>query len=571
MHLCYGLKRLSLGIDFTDEGIYVVMPLRVALGERAFAGDLITLMRPLAAGFSVFFRINPDITLYDLRLVGWGVHVLSFCVLSLYLFRLSRAPLLSPLVASVPFYVCHILGLAPPGYNIFSSDTLLLALTLRGLAENRETCHPIRLHVVSGLALFLATLAHAGLGLVGGAFVLFEIFRGALLKNLIRHRPTPSNIGVLTFLTAWLALVVYLGMTGAAADWLHRVALYNGFNTPSLRAGPLPFYLGLLVYPFIVSPLAKLFAGVAVTAVGVLVLSFQPRRSARAALAAAALALSIVVSFIFVFSYDPERLHLCLAQAALVLLLVHLGGMVRGASPKPDPSHRFLLAASVFAAFVYATVSFYFSLTRSWLSGILGVPFTFGVGLSLLLTVDPGRYRTLFRVLAGSTLVLAVACVAREHYRFIYRDAPVQELQAQFTTPKLRHIWSTPERVEVVDALCAYMQARIARGELLVAYDNCPMVYFMLDAMPAYNLSFAMRYTQTVETLKQLNREMISRPLPRYAIRNLVDITQPVWRTARRMNYDHYPLNETILANYELEKTIFPFEIWRLKSTPAVR
>jgi hypothetical protein len=33
------------------------------------------------------------------------------------------------------------------------------------------------------------------------------------------------------------------------------------------------------------------------------------------------------------------------------------------------------------------------------------------------------------------------------------------------------------------------------------------------------------------------------------------------------MSYDNYPLNATVTSHYELEHTIFPFEIWRRKIT----
>ena len=45
-----------------------------------------------------------------------------------------------------------------------------------------------------------------------------------------------------------------------------------------------------------------------------------------------------------------------------------------------------------------------------------------------------------------------------------------------------------------------------------------------------------------------------------------MDVSDVPWSTSPRLSYDNYPLNETLLANYELERTIFPFEVWRLKS-----
>jgi hypothetical protein len=91
------------------------------------------------------------------------------------------------------------------------------------------------------------------------------------------------------------------------------------------------------------------------------------------------------------------------------------------------------------------------------------------------------------------------------------------------------------------------------------------MLYYLFDAMPAYGLTWATRHSLSPATLLQLNRELNAKPLPKYAIRTLVDVSNPVWGIAPRTSYDHYPLNETVVANYELERTIFPFEIWRLK------
>jgi hypothetical protein len=168
--------------------------------------------------------------------------------------------------------------------------------------------------------------------------------------------------------------------------------------------------------------------------------------------------------------------------------------------------------------------------------------------------------------LISAALALAVCCVARDHYDNIQRDAPRAKLVAPFSYPKLHGIKSTPERVHAVEALCNYLLPRLARGQELLVYDDCPMLYYLLDTRPAYGLAWAVRYSQSMETLALLDAEFRARPLPQYAIRTLVDVSQVDWSRSAPTRYDHYPINETVLANYDLEKTIFPFEIWRLRA-----
>jgi hypothetical protein len=296
------------------------------------------------------------------------------------------------------------------------------------------------------------------------------------------------------------------------------------------------------------------------------VIRFFPRRdSDQLANICAGLWLLLLGSLLYGFSYQTESLPVFFVQATLILVLAHGLGFTRGVAHADTPT-RLLLGLSGFGAVVYASVTFYFSPYRSWQSGMLALPFGFAAGLTLLLNVAPARSRALFRVLSTGMLVLTVVCVARQHFHAIYRDAPVQALQTPFRTPKLRGIYSTAERVRAVDALFEYLHPHVARGERLLVFDDCPMLYYLFDALPAYGMTWATRYTQSRAALEQLDREFRAKPLPNYALRLVVDTSDAVWGTGRQINYDDYPLNDTVVANYVLEHTIFPFEIWRLRS-----
>jgi hypothetical protein len=563
LHLCYGLKRLTLGIDFTDEGAYVSWPMRMLFGEKSFTSELAALLRPLVAYLYLAFKLHPAMTLYEFRLLGWSLHLLAFAVLSIYLFRLSDAPLQSPLLASVPFFICNIFGLASPSYNSLSSDFLLLALSLRGLAFLEGVGWKTTLNLCSGLALYLATMAHAALGLVAAVLLLRELLSHDLAQNLRRRRLTASNLGVLVFVACWLAFFLHLASSGAAASWIQRTGQFRSFSVAVEHTRAARVYLLLATYPFSYSRFALLLTGAALTAIGALVVFLRQGDERNSGRALWSLAFLLIVSLIFSFSYESGFLHICFAQACLImigLLALRLAPSV----PPVDPETRFLVLLSGLGAVCYTAFTFYFSPSRSWMSGILALPFAFTVGLTLLLRARPAG-SVVHRLLITGSLLLAVASAAQEHYWNIYRDAVPAELQTSFHIPKLVHIKSTVERVRSLEALYAHLHPKLTRGETLLAFDSCPMLYYLFDAKPVYGLTWAVRYTQSPAALRQLNRELNSEPLPHYAIRTLVDLSLAVWSTAPRTDYADYPLNETVLANYELERTIFPFEVWRLK------
>jgi hypothetical protein len=319
------------------------------------------------------------------------------------------------------------------------------------------------------------------------------------------------------------------------------------------------------IFPFSYSRIAIFFVTTALLIACAQYIFARGKRVEQAGSAAAILAFILLVAIVCTFSYELHFLSTCFAMVSLLLVAIHCLGPI--VSPlRIDPEVRFLMAISATAAVLCATTTFYFSPHRSWLSGILPLPFAFAVGLTLLLRPQPRRSQSLLRVITTAALVLAVACVACEHYRFIYRDSPSAHLVATFRVPKFRHIRSTFERTQVIDALYDHLHPKIARGESFLAFDDVPMLYYLFDARPTYGLTWATRWTLNQASIQELDREFKAQPLPNYAIRALVDVAHTVWSTAPRTNYDNYPLNETLLANYERERTIFPFEVWRLKT-----
>ena len=561
----YGLRRFSLGVDFTDEGAYLAWPLRVRFGERPFAGDPLILLRPIFNQLAVLSRIYPDISLYDFRLLGWVIHLGAYATLAGYLFRLCGGPLLSIALAGVPLFVCHIFGLASPSYNSISSDFFLVALSLRGLALLDETTRKSAVNLAGGLALFVASLAHTGLGAIAAAMLVWECWRHDLVRNLLRRRPSPSNLFMLIFVAGWIGYAGVVLATGGGSAWLERYALFRTFAPPPMKGDATAFLLALLRGPFLFSPWALGFSAAAVVAAGAAWLLARAQRLAAAMMASGAFAVIVALSLVQTYFDQPDSVPLGFAQVSLLLTAALALGMldqVRVVALE----EKFLLVTAAAAGWMYAIVTYYFSPLRSWTSGILALAFPFSFGLALLLRPVSERLAAGLRRATIGLIGAAIACAAQQHYRSIYRDETPAKLTATFRLPKLRHVRSTPERTAAVDTLYDYLHPKLTRGEPLLAFDDCPMLYYLFDARPVYGLTWATRYTQSRASLAQMDRELRAGPLPRYAIRTLVDLSNPAWEPARRTRYDYYPLNETVTSLYELDRTIFPFEIWHLKA-----
>jgi hypothetical protein len=563
--VAYGLKRFTLGVDFSDEGAYVAWPLRVALGEPPFAEELLTLLRPVEVFLSAIFRIHPDITLYQLRIAGWSLHLLSFIALSLAVFRSTNAPILSPLIACIPLFVSHIFGLAPPAYNSLSSDFLLLTFSLKALAASAQDRGRWRCEVTSGITLFLAVVAHPALSAVALIFVARELLFRSLLKNVRQLRITPSNASILAFAACSLALVAYLVFSGAASIWLQRLGVARSLSSQSFPANPVRFLLSLAIYPLFHTSVA-----IAVTGLGTAALLGAVYACRRQAFGSAGdvingFLLLIAGGFIVTSQAYPDYLTTMLALGALMFAAFAWSVPCIRAGFREQREVGQLLLLSLLATAIYASFTFYFSAHRSWVSGSLALPFAFAMGAAQLIRI-PSAHARLFRLILPAALGLAALCVAGRHYISIQRDAPPALLDASFQTRRLRHLRSTPERVAAVDALHAYLQPKLRVGERVVIYDDCPLLYYVLQARPAYGLAWAVRHGLSEQVLRQLDAEFRAKPLPAYAIRTMIDLALPTWTNAPRTRYENYPLNETVMANYELERTIFPFEIWRRRS-----
>jgi hypothetical protein len=564
----FGLEKARLGVDFTDEGFYLAAPLRLHLGDRLYSSELVTLTRTFEPLSYVVMGLWPAATLFDFRMIGWLVHLAAFAAASVCCFRLSRMPWLSLIIPAVPLFASNAFVVTTPSYNTLSSDCLLLALCLRVIAAGAGPGPARAALVASGALAFEAILCFPPLVAVFGFLAAADglaWLRGRGKARLAVRSPIAASLSLAVFCAGFLA---YLIASGAAVRWHERIPLISGYLLTAFRAGPAAFVAKLFL--FLVSGNRLLAGYAAASALLILALAFprDPKGVRRKMIAGAMLA-ATAIGFISVYLNSREFLVQLFCLSAIACAAAAWAGLRNIASAVGAPVGA-AIVASLLASLAFACSSVYFGMFIAWHHAAFGLPFCFIAGAILLArelnSAPRGAKAVPLLLLAG-----AVAALASAYYGNIYRDSPPSQLTASFKAPRLRGVRSTPERVRAVDGLFDYLAPRLSPGERLLVYDSFPMLYFILDARPAYGLSWAKQYRMKPEALRELAAEFERPPMPRYAVRAITDPAFAGWPRDEitPFQYDStYPLNKAVTDNYVLEKTLYPFEVWRLKEPP---
>jgi len=114
-----------------------------------------------------------------------------------------------------------------------------------------------------------------------------------------------------------------------------------------------------------------------------------------------------------------------------------------------------------------------------------GIIFTYagsGVALPLAYVLLKKTGATPFRARVALAVILVFLVLGGYYkYRHVYRDAPRSELTAEFQTPGLRGIKSTPRNVAQVDGLVTAAKIHSAPGDYILVYPDFPVLYYLAD------------------------------------------------------------------------------------------
>jgi hypothetical protein len=204
------------------------------------------------------------------------------------------------------------------------------------------------------------------------------------------------------------------------------------------------------------------------------------------------------------------------------------------------------------------------------IAGAQAIPtLTFGVSIFLVETIKKiGSFK--IKLIYTIFLTLIFIFLSKSlifNYSTIYRDQPIPQLSKQFTDNKLQNIYSSSSKVEIVHQLITELKSKLNHDDFLLAYYDLPIIYYLLDIRPSIAVTWA-RDDHSFEMGKALIEQMIiEKREPKIVIRTQFDLSNLDWLAKNpAIDYAKSPINQFVVANYELYKTIPPFELYARKS-----
>ena len=570
----FAARKAALGVDFTDEGLYAVTPWELSRGVVPLSSDLMTLWHPFCLISQLAFKLDASLTLYQLRLCGWSLHIMAYLVLALTLCRRFCSIAVPFTASAVSFFISFAWpsAIATPSYNSLSSDFLLLFLCCYHLSDSFADTRRLLLQWGAGAALLLAVVCYPSLLVVAGLFAGLDCYRflAARRTGTVRNSTAPQSTVAIAALGA--LILVFLWADGSLAFWIARVDLTRSAIPGNFAPQMQPRFVGRLFWDlFRARPEFERY-GLAALGAAVLLVAGRKWRLNGWFGDGVQFAMAIYGIYLILHFYrgdgDLDHFFFPTAYCVVVVGLLFAALVVQPTGVlQRGTTENACLILSALACMIFASSTHFFSFYYSWNAGLRALPFAFSLLVAGALSLKRGAGR--IAAIAGLAYLLQLAYTGGKYNYFgVRRDSPVGDLNCTFKAPALRGIKSTKERVAAIDALYAFMQGNAAGEGDLVAFNDCPMIYFILGLKPAYGMCWARDDTISLKTQRWLADDMLSRPLPKFALRTLVDLSSPSWQTAGKEDYrPGYPLNEAIEAHYVRKSTLYPFEVFELSST----
>ncbi len=596
IHLLAGLMILAVcwiamesltirrGCDLTDFGRSSTIAHRMAFGDRPFLdswGSVVSLAEYYA---SWLFRLKPDATLLDLRLIDSGVQFVAFAVVYFVLARLTT-PLLALIgtMASIPGVKVWFTQV--PSYQTVPATLAILSIALLWAAMHRRT-RAVR-YVVGGLAGLVGVLAtttrlpHLGL-LAFPAVALLS----AWATQTRRRETLESAIGY------WSGFIVAVGVVAGLIYHaeLAEVALHRFRAASSMRGAT-------TCVSFFHDALQRVLLGAIIFANYLALCGLLMSK----ALARMPRWLRIVLTLVLTIVCVKHIRDYGECKTPLLgfgFVCVTLGMIVFRPLPHQTPSQR---RAALDRLFLYLTAVFITLLSMIGSNTGTGAAIRsahFLIALSVILVLElPGRLRylgkdwfadpVLNRVAAGG--VLAGIVLASSLWFAVY--GPYRDLYAlhrpdahvPFKSARLAGVTSTPQRVELIDRVVEYVKDRVQPGSLILAYYDVPLLYFASDTRPATFTTWVMEGMSPLVEQAALD-DMIQRGrIPELVIRNNLFPGREWPDFAASENEKAYtdttysaddpkrrPINAWVEAHYAFAERIGPLEIWQPKDVGIV-
>jgi len=556
----YAYIKASKGLDLTDEGMYIATPMRYALGDIPFRDEIMNVFRPFDIIITPLYLLWPAISLFEIRMVGSGLYLFSLILLFFLLARYGNKIFIA-LSCGIVFLINCFYGIYTPSYNSLSCIFSLVAMVLwlwSCMEYNRSK--RVILSISGGLFLGLAVMSYfpmAALAILPFAFFLLSY----LFYSEYQHVGFASGLFISSCIISIMLFGFIIIYAGLWPDFLEK--LYMATSTTELvttlavldKLVDLGNGLFCVVKPGIIYFGALLACLVAMFRLRKMVLLSR----------IIIVCIIVVMTLYYFYKYPVERLYFSMS---LLMSVTSLFLPVPNNIPK---SWKLIRLGTVLWGLILVLI-YAVSATGSWGTGVQGTAVLFSVGMlsffvhNGLLLEKSGK--TVWNCLGIFVLTVFFMAGMKYNYNNIYRDSEVSNLITPFRHHKLRGIYSTPGKVKVIEEVLSYLERRVRPGDLMLAYNYIPMLYFLTDTRPSYGAAWA-RDDWPLSVKKKLLEEMISKKrIPEYCIRMLTSSAYADWNKV--VTYDENSfLHNYVTMNYQLEKVIYPFEILRYNKEPG--
>lgn len=136
-------------------------------------------------------------------------------------------------------------------------------------------------------------------------------------------------------------------------------------------------------------------------------------------------------------------------------------------------------------------------------------------------------------------------------FLYTYRDtADRLAMSYQIEHPKLRHIFTTRQRAEVVESLLEIAKDYIKPGDYVLGYHTIPLFYYLTDTRPYLYNSWPL-LSSPAQLSKLLQRALIERPTLPIVVRSKYSLQNSEWPIEHYINEtDDYQKNIELLETF---------------------
>jgi hypothetical protein len=268
----------------------------------------------------------------------------------------------------------------------------------------------------------------------------------------------------------------------------------------------------------------------------------------------------------------PLRVDQSDLQMIAVALGLHLGVLVIralsgqwGRGEDWTFTYWILLGGSLIFALLHGVLS---TMPYKAMFGLLPLFATGVVGVSRSLLDSArgaGRQNEVAVFMVALCVAAGIFCF-RERASSNYQGRPIDELGQAFAHPLLSGIRDFPRKVRIIEGITAALESRVAAGDLLLVYDNAPLLYYLTQTRPALDLVWPTKVLDPSVRARSVEKMIENRRMPRFAVR----VRRPPRWTTDKYPYSTDPAVDPIHAfvheNFRRVDRSHYFEIWELET-----